>query len=49
MKFANECWMEVENPTAYHDGKWLAIVADCEQVLDDIETLLAVKRKLKHA
>ncbi len=33
--------------TTYHDGKWLAIVADRAETLDDIEKLLAVKRKPK--
>lgn len=31
----------------YHDGKWLAVVADRKETLDDIEKLLAVKRKPK--
>jgi hypothetical protein len=35
--------------TTYHDGKWLAIVADRRETLDDIEKLLAVKRKPKRA
>jgi hypothetical protein len=35
--------------TTYHDGKWLAIVADRDEVLDDIERLLALKRRPKHA
>ena len=35
--------------TTYHDGKWLAIVADRKETLDDIEKLLAVKRKPKRA
>jgi len=33
--------------TTYHDGKWLALVAEREETLDDIERLLAVKRKPK--
>ncbi len=35
------------NATTYHDGKWLAVVADNNEVLDDIERLLTVKRKPK--
>ncbi len=35
--------------TTYHDGKWLALVAEREETLDDIERLLAVKRKPKRA
>ena len=33
--------------TTYHDGKWLAIVADRKEILDDVEKLLAIKRKPK--
>ena len=35
--------------TTYHDGKWLALVADRNETLDDIEELLAIKRKPKLA
>jgi hypothetical protein len=35
--------------TTYHDGKWLAIVADRDNVLDDIKRLLANKRKPRQA
>jgi hypothetical protein len=35
--------------TTYHDGKWLAIHADRDTVLDDIKRLLAVKHKPKQA
>ncbi|MBN1508376.1 MAG: DUF3788 domain-containing protein [Sedimentisphaerales bacterium] len=31
--------------TTYHDGKWLAIVADRGRILDDIKRLLVIKRK----
>lgn len=37
------------NATTYHDGKWLAVVADSNEVLDDIERSLTVKRKPKHS
>jgi hypothetical protein len=33
--------------TTYHDGKWLAIVADRDKTLDDIKQLLVIKRKPK--
>lgn len=33
------------NATTYHDGKWLAVVVDSDDVLDDIERLLAIKRR----
>ena len=35
--------------TTYHDGKWLAVAADRQETLDDIEKLLAIKRKPKRA
>jgi hypothetical protein len=35
--------------TTYHDGKWLAVVANRQETLDDIEKLLAIKRKPKRA
>ncbi|MCX5644617.1 MAG: DUF3788 domain-containing protein [Phycisphaerae bacterium] len=44
----NICKMYAE-ATTYHDGKWLAIVADHDEVFDDIEKLLVIKRKPKHA
>jgi len=33
------------NATTYHDGKWLALGLDSDEVLADIERLLTVKRK----
>jgi len=30
-------------------GKWLAIAADCDTILDVVERLLVVKRKPKQA
>ncbi len=36
------------NATTYHDGKWLALVLDSDEVQADIERLLAVKRKPRH-
>jgi len=33
------------NATTYHDGKWLAVVVDNNEVLDDIKRLLAIKRR----
>jgi hypothetical protein len=34
--------------TTYHDGKWLALIADHKETLDDIEKLLTVKRKPRY-
>jgi len=33
----------------YHDGKWLAIAVDRDQILEDVKRLLAIKRKPKQA
>lgn len=33
--------------TTYHDGKWLALLVDSDDVLEDIKRLLTVKRKPK--
>ncbi len=33
--------------TTYHDGKWLGLIVDGDDVVADIERLLAVKRKPK--
>jgi len=35
--------------TTYHDGKWLALVVDHDEILADIEKLLAIKRRPKRA
>jgi hypothetical protein len=43
---AREAYTEA---TTYHDGKWLALVVDRTEILDDIEKLLALKRKPKRA
>ena len=32
----------------YHDGKWLLLTADTDKVVDDVERLLAVKRRSKN-
>ncbi len=33
--------------TTYHDGKWLAVVVDSDEVLTDMKRLLTIKRKPK--
>ena len=35
--------------TTYHDGKWLGLVVDSDEVLADVKRLLAVKRKPQRA
>ncbi|MEN6320403.1 MAG: DUF3788 domain-containing protein [Syntrophaceae bacterium] len=39
---------EYDNATTYHDGKWVCFTVNSGIVLEDIERLLAVKRKPKH-
>lgn len=36
---------DYSSATTYHDGKWLALVVDGDDVMADIERLLAIKRK----
>ncbi len=36
---------EYASAMTYHDGKWLAIAVDSDEVLEDIKKLLAIKRK----
>ncbi len=31
--------------TTYHDGKWLVLPVDRDELLDDVETLLTLKRR----
>jgi hypothetical protein len=40
-----DCGSKSRNRSAYHDGKWLALPVDRDELLDDIEKLLTVKRK----
>jgi hypothetical protein len=32
--------------TTYHDGKWLHLIVDRDEIIDDIQKLLAVKRRV---
>jgi hypothetical protein len=36
---------EYDKATTYHDGKWLLLSVGTDKVVDDVERLLAVKRK----
>lgn len=38
---------EYEAAPTYHDGKWLCLIVDSDTMLDDVEKLLALKRKPK--
>lgn len=38
---------DYENATTYHDGKWLGLIVDGDDVITDIECLLTIKRKPK--
>lgn len=37
-----------DRATTYHDGKWLFLAIDSDEIVNDIERLLAVKRKPKN-
>ncbi len=39
---------EYDAATTYHDGKWLHLSVDGEDIVADVERLLAVKRKPKN-
>lgn len=30
----------------YHDGKWLSLIVDHDEIVEDIQTLLAIKRRI---
>ena len=36
---------DYDEATTYHDGKWLLLTVDGDKVVDDVERLLAVKRR----
>ncbi len=38
---------EYTRAATYHDGKWLAIAVDGDEILEDIKKLLVIKRKPK--
>lgn len=40
---------EYANAVTYHDGKWLAIAVDGDEILEDVKKLLVIKRKPKLA
>ncbi len=40
---------EYTSAMTYHDGKWLAITVDSDEVMEDIKKLFAIKRKPKRA
>jgi len=37
-----------DEATTYHDGKWLILTVDTNEVVEDVMQLLAVKRKPKN-
>jgi hypothetical protein len=39
---------EYDKAATYHDGKWLLLSVDTDKAVDDVERLLAVKRKPKN-
>jgi hypothetical protein len=46
-ELSSRIWKEYEEATTYHDGKWLLVTVDAGSILNDLEKLLAVKRKPK--
>ena len=36
---------EYKQAATYHDGKWLLLTVDCVKIIEDIKTLLTLKRK----
>ena len=42
---ATHAKQDYERATTYHDGKWLFLVVDSDEVIADVERLLAAKRK----
>ena len=36
---------DYDEATTYHDGKWLLLTVDGDKMVDDVERLLAVKRR----
>ena len=47
-KLSSRAQKEYDKATTYHDGKWLFLSVDTDKVVDDVERLLAVKRKPKY-
>ncbi len=46
-ELSKRVWEGYEKATTYHDGKWLLLTIDAEDVLADMEKLLTVKRNPK--
>ena len=40
---------DYDEATTYHDGKWLRLTVDADDIVGDVERLLTVKRKPKSA
>jgi hypothetical protein len=48
-RLTDQTWKRYQEATTYHDGKWLLLTVDSDEVLADVERLLAVKRKPRPA
>jgi len=46
-KLSSRTQKEYDKAKTYHDGWWLLLTVDTDKVVDDVEQLLAVKRKPK--
>ena len=47
-KLSSRTQKEYDKAKTYHDGKWLLLTVDTDKVVDDVEQLLAVKRRSKN-
>ena len=47
-KLSSRTQKEYGKAKTYHDGKWLLLTVDTDKVVDDVERLLAVKRRSKN-
>ena len=47
-KLSAQTQEEYDGATTYHDGRWLVLTVNADRVVDDVERLLAVKRKFKN-
>ena len=47
-KLSSRTQKEYGKAKTYHDGKWLLLTVNTDRVVDDVERLLAVKRRSKN-
>jgi hypothetical protein len=47
-KLSSRTQKEYGKAKTYHGGKWLLLTVDIDRVVDDVERILAVKRRSKN-